>query len=483
MNTFKFLYIISVIFVVLATSCSDMLDQIPESDITKANFWKTPQDAESGLLAVNNRFMITVYETFRLGEVRSDNVEMPPKWGYEMIDPANMDYNNNIFSPSSVSWTAFYNVIARANEVLYFTDKIDFKTNTAEKNRIMGEAYFYRALSYFNLARNWGAVPLIIEPFFTQDENMYVERMPVEQVYSQILKDVELSEQLLPINRNDLRIRPSKAAAQALCCDVLLTRAYSSFAQTTDFSIAIAKADAILANSNYKLETGANFANIFRKGNSVESVFEIWFDYNKSATHNLCNFFLPRAYNKNRTFGGETVMLPSHSLVNSFDAGDLRASTTYTVLAKDEEKYYDANVVGLTYGNKYLGTVTTLGVQRYSDNHYIIYRLPDVMLMKAEALVKSNKIQEAIIIVNQLRERAGLIPKSAITEDEALALVLAERRKELAFEGKRWYDLVRVGKVKDFRTESSFIQNRFLLPVPQTEIDKNPKLLPQNPTY
>ena len=483
MKAFKFKYVLSIVMAFFAASCSDVINQIPESDITQANFWKTPQDAECGVLAVNNRFMTTVDATFRMGEVRSDEVEMPFKWGYEMIDPGTLEANNNIFLANTTSWTAYYNVITRANEVLYFTDKIDFKTNTSDKNRIMGEAYFYRALTYFILAKNWGAVPLIIEPFFTEGENMYVERTPVDQIYTQILKDVELSEQLLPATRSDLRIRPVKAAAQALYCDVLLTRGYSSFAQTTDFATAITKADAILANSNYKLESGANYSNIFRKGNSTESIFEIWFDYNKSATNALSTFFMPRSYNKNITYGGQTTMMPSHSLVNSFEAGDLRASTTYTVLAKDEEKYYDANVVGITYGNKYLGTVTAVGVQRYSDNHYIIYRLPDVMLMKAEALIKTNKITEAITIVNQIRSRAGLLGKTASTGNEALALVLAERKIELAFEGKRWYDLVRTGKVNDFRTESTFIKDRFLLPVPQTEIDRNPKLLPQNPTY
>ena len=176
-------------------------------------------------------------------------------------------------------------------------------------------------------------------------------------------------------------------------------------------------------------------------------------------------------------------MMPSHSLVNSFEPGDLRSTTTFTVLSKDEEKYYDKEVKGMTYGNKYLGTVTEIGVMRYSDNHIIIYRLPDVMLMKAEALIKINKISEAVNIVNQIRSRAGLPSKTTSTAAEALDLVLDERKKELAFEGKRWYDLLRTGKVSTFRTEPEFIKGRFLLAVPQVEIDRNPKLLPQNPTF
>jgi starch-binding outer membrane protein, SusD/RagB family len=479
----KYILIIISAVMMLMVSC-DVLDQVPESDITQANFWKTPRDAESGLVAVYSLFMNSTYRIFELGEVRSDNVVMPPKWGYEMINPGLMDFNRNIISPTDgySNWVTFYNVVARANEVIYYTEKIDF-SNANDKNRILGEALFLRAIAYFNLGKNWGAVPLITEPFFTQGENMYVERTSVNLIFEQIVKDLTLAEQYLPTTRSDLRIRASKAAAQALFCDVLLTRGYTSFAQSTDFATAITKANAVIANTNYTLEQGAKYADIFRKNNNPETIFAVWFDYKNSATQNFCNFFLPRAYNKSRPYGGESLMLPSHSLVNSFEQGDLRASTTYTVLAKEEEKYYDANVVGMTYGNKYLGTVTDVGVQRYSDNHVIIYRLPDVMLMKAEALVKTNQAPDGLAIVNQIRSRAGLTPKTAAAADDVLNLILSERQKELAFEGKRWYDLVRTNKIDEFRTESEFVKGRILLALPQTEVDRNPKLLPQNPTY
>lgn len=480
----KFNYIFFIATVFFSTSCEDLLDQTPESDITQANFWDSPKDAEAGLIAVYNLYMSSSFFAFQLGEIRSDDVEMPPKWGFEMINPGTQDFNNNIVDPSIgfSNWVAFYNIITRANEVLYFTERIEF-VELADKDRILGEAYFLRANAYFILAKNWGAVPLIVEPFTSQGEDMYVERTPVNIIYDQIVSDLTLAEQLLPTTRPDLRVRVTKGAAQALFCDVLLTRGYTSFAKSTDFEDAITKADAVLANPNYTLEAGANYADIFRDGNSSESIFEVAFDYNNSATHSLSNFFLPRAYNKFRPYGGETHMLPSHSLVNSFEPGDLRASTTFTVLAEEEEQYYDANVVGMTYGNKYLGTVTEVGVQRYSDNNIIIYRLPDVMLMKAEALIQTDMIPDAVSIVTEIRERAGLTEKAAATSSAALDLVLDERKKELAFEGKRWYDLLRTGKVSVFRTEPEFIQGRFLLAVPQTEADRNPKLLPQNPTY
>jgi hypothetical protein len=482
MKVFKITPLLFLLF--FATSCERILDQKPLSDITQANFWNTPKDAEAGLVAVYNLYMNTAYTAFLLGEVRSDNVEMPPIWGYEMINPGTRDINSNILAPDDgiANWTSFFNVVARANEVLFYTDKISFSDN-ADKNRILGEAYFLRASSYFILVKNWGAVPLITIPFTSQGEDMYVARTPVNLIYNQIVSDLELAESLLPGIRTVQRVRATKGAAQALFCDVLLTRGYSSFAQPNDFTTAIIKADAVIANSNYALVRGANYASIFRSKNSSESILEIAFDLVNSQTHNFSNFFLPRAYDKFRPFGGDANMLPSHSLVNDFEPGDLRAATTFTVLRAEDERYYDANVKGMTYGNKYLGTVTNIGVQRFSDNNIIVYRLADVMLMKAEALVKVGNIPDAISIVTQIRARAGLTAKAANTNEAALALVLAERKKELAFEGKRWYDLLRTNKVSEFRTEPDFIQNRFLLPVPQIEVDRNPKLLPQNPTY
>jgi starch-binding outer membrane protein, SusD/RagB family len=177
-------------------------------------------------------------------------------------------------------------------------------------------------------------------------------------------------------------------------------------------------------------------------------------------------------------------MLPSRALDAEFkkELGDLRYATTITVLSKDEEKYYDANVVGMTYGNKYLGTVTIQGTQRYSDNNIIVYRLADVKLMKAEALIKTNDVPSAMTIVNEIRSRAGLSAISASSQNDALNKLLNERRKEFAFEGKRWYDLLRTNKILEFKTEPEFVKNRTLLAVPQAEIDKNPKLT-QNSTF
>ena len=484
MKAYKIVYLLIIAMVFISTSCEDILEQTPKSDITQANFWSSPREAESGLVAVYSLYLNSAFFAFQLGEVRGDAVEMPTKWGYEMINPGTRDFNNNIIASVDgfSNWVAFYNIITRASEVLYFTERIEF-VDLEDKDRILGEAYFLRASAYYILAKNWGAVPLINEPFFAQGEDMYVERTPVDQIYEQIVNDLTQAEELLPETRSDLRVRATKAAAQALFCDVLLTRGYTSFAQPGDFDNAIVKADAVLANPNYSLEAGVNYADIFREGNSSETIFEVAFDYNNSQTHNFSNFFLPRAYDRFRPYGGETFMLPSHSLVDSFEPGDLRAATTFTVLAEEEEQYYDANVVGMTYGNKYLGTVTEMGVQRFSDDNIIIYRLPDVMLMKAEALIQTGNVPGAVTIVNQIRNRAGLADEDASSQAEALDLVLSERKKELAFEGKRWYDLLRTGKVTEFRTEPEFIQDRFLLAVPQTEVDRNPKLLPQNPTY
>lgn len=480
----RYTLVIAVIMLYTITAC-DVLNQNPQSDITSVNFWKTPADAESGLIAVYNQFQGSTYNSFLLGEVRSDNLEIPPKWGYEMINPDNQNLNNNIIDANSgfCNWNPYYNVVTRANEVIYYTNTISFG-NSSDKDRIIGEALTLRAMAYFTLVKNWGAVPLFTEPFFSQSEAMYVERSEPQKVYEQIVADLNMAEQLLPGTRSDLRLRVTKATAQVVLCDVLLTRSYTSFANASDVSTVITKADAILANSNYALLSGNQYNNLFRAKKTNESILEVWFDYTQGSTQSFCNYFLPRAYNKSRPYGGDVMMLPSRNLDAEFkkEAGDLRYGTTITVLSKDEEKYYDTNVVGMTYGNKYLGTVTIQGTQRYSDNNIIVYRLADVKLMKAEALIKTNDIPSAMTIVNEIRNRAGLGTISASSQNDALDKLLNERRKEFAFEGKRWYDLLRTNKILEFKTEPEFVKNRTLLAVPQAEIDKNPKLT-QNPTF
>lgn len=466
-------------------SACDVLDQYPQSDITSANFWKTPADAESGLIAVYNRFQATAYRSFELGEGRSDNVDIPPKWGYEMVLPELREFNNNIYDANSgfCVWNVYYNVVTRANEVIYYTQTIPFSVST-EKDRIIGEALTLRAMAYFTMVKNWGGVPLVTEPFFGHSDAMYMERSEPKKIYEQIIADLNQAEQLLPATRSDVRLRITKATAQAVLCDVLLTRSYTSLADPSDATTAITKADAILANTNYSLLTGVQYSSLFRTKKTTESILEVWFDYSQGSTQGFCNYFLPRAYNKSRTFGGETMMLPSIALDNEFkkEPADLRYPVTITKLSKDDEKYYDANVVGMTYGNKYLGTITIMGSQRYSDNNIFVYRLADVKLMKAEALIKTSNVSSAMTIVNEIRNRAGLTPISASSSNDALDKLLNERRKEFAFEGKRWYDLLRTGKILEFKTNPEFIKDRILLAVPQAEIDKNPKLT-QNPTF
>ena len=481
----------SLYFILLSLSFAscDVLNQIPESAITSKNFWQTPSDAQSGLAAVYNIYRGTIPQMiFNLGEIRSDNLEIPPKWGYEFVRPNIMELNNFIINSSSgdANWNSFFNVIARANEVIYYTsNNIPFNIES-DKLRIIGEALFLRASAYFNLARNWGDVPLITEPFFSQGEDMYISRTPVSKIYEQIVADLVLAEQYLPTTRTDgLRIWATKGAAQALYCDVRLTRGYTSFAVSDDFSSVITMADKVLTNTNYSLLSGTNYANIFRSGNTNESIFEIWSDYQQSATQSLCANYLPRAYDRSRPYGGDGDMLPSHSLNDAFneEPEDIRYNITIAFLTGSEAAYYDLNNANIIYGNKYLGTVTNPGIQRYSDDNLIVYRLPDVMFMKAEALIKTGKYTEGMSLVNDVRRRAGLYNITASSDSEALDFLLAERRKEFAFEGKRWFDLVRTNKVNEFRTEPEFVKNRLLLPVPQTAIDRNPMLLPQNPTY
>jgi hypothetical protein len=311
---------------------------------------------------------------------------------------------------------------------------------------------------------------------------MKVYRDPADKVYTQIVEDLRTAETLLPDQQPNAQknmIRATKAAAQSLLCNVYLTRGYQTFAAPDDFQNAADEAFKVIESNNYQLEDGANYSKIFSKGGSKEVILEVSYDYTLAATNGLSLQFLPRSYSENRGYGGDANVLPTKLITDDYEPGDLRATTNFLTVP-DPAVYYDHELAGMPYVAKYLGTVVQEGVIRYGDSPWILYRLSDVILMRAEALVKLNMTDDAIPLLNQIRNRAGLPNTTATSPDDVARAIQKERLYELCFEGKRWYDLVRTGLISEVRPD---YVNKILLPVPQYDIDQDPNLLPQNPGY
>jgi hypothetical protein len=478
---FKYL-VLTALLITCIFSCKKVTDQVPESDLTRDNFWKTEADAEAGLTAVYNQLQSLSSTTLYSLTLRADEAVTPDFYGWNIQNPSLHDFLNNIIAPTDglANWGSFYSGITRANNVLLYVT--DMTLADADKNRILGEAYFLRAYFYFILTLNWGDVPVITQPYTIVNDDMKVSRNSTQDVYAQIIDDLKKAETMLPLqqaNAQKTMIRATKGAAEALLCNVYLTRGYLGFADPSDFQNAADEAKNIINSGIYQLESGANYANIFSKGGSKEIILEVAYDYKLNATNGLANMFLPRSYSEVRAYGGDANVIPTKKITDDHEPGDLRTDVNFQVVPTPTTNY-DHELAGMPYTAKFSGTVVQEGVLRYGDSPWILFRLSDVILMRAEALLKLNNISEAINLLNQIRTRAGLSNTTAATADEVAKAIQNERLYELCFEGKRWYDLVRTGLINEIRP--TYV-DRILLPVPQTDIDRDPNLLPQNPGY
>lgn len=471
-------------------SC-DVVNITPESDLADANFWKTQGDAQSALTAVYNSLQKLVGQSYftDFTDFRSDAVVTPMELGWGTNNDFQVRQNQMAASDLFITiWSSYYFGIARANNVIAHVTDMKL-SNEVEKNRILGEAYFLRALFYFYLVRDWGDSPIITKPYSKIDESILVKRNPEKEVYDQIISDLNQAITFLPEPSTIAKtqhILATKYAAKSLLCNAYLERAYKPYAISTDFSMAAQEAADVINSGKYQLVSGPNYGNIFKLKYSSESIFEVDFNYTLSATNSFVNAFYPRAFTKQKSYGGGGLRMPSKKITEQYESGDLRTSTNFKIVSVPDGGYFDKEFAGSPYTDKYPGTIVTEGVQRQSDSNFIVYRLSDVMLMRAEALEKmgTTTIPDAITLLNIVRNRAGLANSNATSANDVFRAIQNERLYELCFERKRWYDLVRTGLLLEMRPELKDMNpSRIYYPLPQDEIDKNPNLLPQNLTY
>lgn len=479
---------ILILSLILGLGACDVVTLTPESDIVDANFWKTQGDAQAGLTGVYQSLQSIVASGYfsDFVDFRSDDIVVPEEYGWPVSNDIQIRQNQISSSDLFLNlWTNYYLAIGRANNVIKNVSGMAL-SNTVEKNRILGEAYFLRALLYFHLVRDWGDSPIITEPISKIDESVFVKRNPEKEVYDLIITDLKQAITLLPepgTIAKTQHVTATKYAAKSLLCNAYLERAYKPYAVNTDFSMAAQEAADVINSGKYTLIPGAKYGEIFVKEYSSESIFEVDYDYTISAVNAFVNSYYPRSFNKVRAFGGGGLRVPSKKITEQFEPGDLRTSTNFQVVPTSDGGPFDKEFAGMPYINKYPGIVTG-GTVRNSDSNFIMYRLSDVMLMRAEALAKmgASSVTDAIAIVNTVRNRSGLANTTATSATDVFKAIQKERLYELCFENKRWYDLVRTGLLLEMRPEFT-PKNRIYYPIPQGQIDINKNLLPQNPTY
>lgn len=475
--------------------CEKFLEKDLQGTLTQQSF---PVSASDALLATN-----ATYESLRewfynaggypIFDIMSDDARK----GSNPNDQASTvgPYDTFKHSPTQDGldryWNALYVGVKRANVVIEYVPKINMDSKL--QTRYIAEARFIRGMIYFDFVRAWGGVPLVT----TTTPPLKLPRASAEEVYNLIIQDLTFAEQNLPLKNEyggaDLG-RASKGAAQALLARVYLFR--------NDFVNAEKYALEVINSNQYSLEPNFIDANGINGNNGVESVFEIGAIQSESTEAGGNQYANTQGVRgtPNRGWG---FSRPTIDLRNSFAAGDPRFKGTVIDL-KDTldgviilgdgttpDITYDehGNIVEVECYNRKVwvpgdNTITQWG------HHRRIIRYADVLLMAAEALNENNKSSDALIYLNMVRARArqgnpSLLPDVTTTNmNELREIILTERRYELAMEGWRFWDLIRMGKAEQLLGPLGFIKGKHeLLPIPQTEIDISQGSLVQNPNW
>jgi starch-binding outer membrane protein, SusD/RagB family len=501
----KAIYKFLIAIVVFTMACAD-LDEKPIGVLAPSSVFNTPKDVEIavlgslGLLATEELFGRQFNVALML---RSDMVDIGDRGtpaARQQMNDFNMDDSNGMIA---VFWPRWYQVISGANAAIDGASRIN--ATEAELNPIVAEARFYRAFSYYHLVRNFGDIPYI--DFFITDPVSVakISKTPASEVYAKILEDLEFAKQHLPEKYPaNVRTRATKGTAAAYLANYWLTLG--------NYEKAYAEAKWVIDNKErFGYGLVEDFQDLFNatKANGLkEHIFAIDYMGLKTGGGNAnVDYVASMTGVRGADRQGWSVAVPSMEVYNTWDSRDYRKKVSFadSIIMKGVLQPYTmfANTKRPHIAKFFRFAGNAEGEYQNSDHNYADFRYAEVLLIAAEALAEINNgpNNEAIEYVNQIRERArnwaGIqtdFPanvQTGLNKTDFIELILEERRLELAFEWKRWYDIQRrkLGE-KVFKGPNSLEprstfdpQRDYLMPIPRSELDKNPNLRPQNSGY
>jgi hypothetical protein len=439
------------VMILVASGCNSILDTTPKDTIPEATAISDAPSARAALAGMYTSLQSTNSygeELVEFGDLSSDNADNSGTFTSYLEADLNQLRSNNasIFD----IWTSAYDGINRANEIITKVPAVAGLDDT-EKAEIMGEAYFVRALDYHNLVKLFGGVPIRTAPTASVTDVGSPTRSSVPEVYTQILHDLDSAGAL--ITNTEPNTQATAAAVSALRARVLL---YSG-----DYAGAQAAAQA--TEGSLDCDLASNYGDLFPETGAgpCEDIFQI------TATLTQENFL---SYD----FLNVYELAPSLDLMHAYDPSFLPASSDVEDYAPtDTRGQWNILVDGDVFGNKYRSVVGT--------DYIPVIRLAEVVLINAEALARQNQLPEAVTELQRVQSRAHatLFTLGTHTQTDVINAIIDERRKELAFEGDRWPDLVRLGIAA---TVLGINPNQTLYPIPAREIAVSPTLT-QNPGY
>ncbi|XLS29632.1 RagB/SusD family nutrient uptake outer membrane protein [Flavobacteriaceae bacterium M23B6Z8] len=485
-----YLFLTSFVFV----GCEDFLDETPDAFRTPQGFFEKESEVTQAVSAIyrTNGALHGGYGNARLqlrfGESRSDNTNIEVTGDGGGID----DDRLNEFTMEATNgrigayWSTNYEGISRANYVLANFERATYN-DMATKDFREGEALFFRALFHFNLVRVYGDIPYVTQAGETPEQIVseeFTERDPVAEVYENLLTDVNRAITLLP-NPNNLAAedvgRATRGAALMLKAKILMAQ--------QNYADAIQPLEQI---RSFGYQLLGNYSDIFGTKNHAEGIFEIQFDFNLNQTGNFFTNFVPASSGETILGTGNTPnnrgnqFQPTSELIALYSDDDQRKAHNISI-------FVDGGGNEIPWGSKFAFPFVEQGQQ---DINWQMYRYADALLMLAECYERAGGGDPVAILV-QIRTRAGLADPNLSAEELAdLEQTIAdERRRELAFEGHRFFDLLRTGKLVEVMsahgaqqvadgltvTDGAYQNIRTVVGLPQAQIDQFG--LQQNPGW
>jgi len=507
-----FLIRVSIAGMLLLGSCKkDFLEQSSPNLISVEQNFQTESDVA---LAVNG-----AYQALRSSNCIGENAQT---WTDDRSDDVNsIDNQSNNGEPFQFTafalsasntylyshWVSLYVPISRANLVLSVIDKISFSSEVT-KEQYKAEMKFIRALMYFNLVREFGGVPLVIDNVATPDQATALTfRATREAVYAQIIKDLkDVAASSLPI----VQLAANKGKVSLQAANALLGQAYLTMAAsgvdapnaTVNFNNAKTYLLACFNQKTFAKLSDIPYADVFdvaKKTTNPEIIWQIAYKQGDAIySSSLARSNQAKGENINSLFTstgvGGTI---SADLIKEFETGDIRTAFSVKYAANIAVKDY--------YISKFRDVSATASSLGYGGNDFPIIRYADIILNIAEAYLNLGDNANAIVYLDMVRARAGQPLYSTMIYDPAYAIkyptlklaILHERRIELAFEHHRWHDLIRFFNpaelVTYFKAKSQADYNNspltnistkdYYFPIPLNETKLDPSKMTQNPGY
>lgn len=466
-------------------SCSDYLDTEPLTDRAiplSETPYTTAAEAESLMTTIytdlgNEYWQLDYFFNgdgqTEIAHAGSDNVQ-----NFQMDEYRIIATNSNV----NRDWNYLFTFINNTNKILNYVDNIsDPALTNSRKAEMKSEAAIMRAMYNFHGVQLWGNFPLVTKAVIgVNDENfdevyeqVYPTRKPITEVYNLIISDLEGALANAPASSN--KYRANRGLALALLAKVYATKPNPDYAKVLDYTTQLmGQGYSLLPNYDHLFD-GAHEAN-------AESIFE--------SNGNAGNLW---AWGSSMFFGTDWKKFntPSYDLVNTFN-------TENDLVRKNSSIWVSPATVGWADNYWPSSAFPFMNKMRITTGHqnFYVMRYADLLLIRAEALVRQGNFTDAATLVNQVRARAnsGLTPVTIANTDDGINKILKERKLELAFEGHRWFDLKRTGKAIEILSQqknaagnllpyvNNLNQNRLLWPIPQTQMDNNPNLT-QNPGY